>query len=209
MTNPATDRQDMEQLQRAALALKRMRARIDALEREKTEPLAIIGLGCRLPGRDGNICGPDDFWRLLHSGEDAIGEVPPERWDSAAYYDPDPAAPGKIYTRWGGFLRDIDQFDAGLFGVAPREAASIDPQQRLLLEVAWEALEHAGQAPDMLKQTRTGIFIGIGIGDYGAMQLRPDQRAAIDAYTGTGSGFCFASGRLAYLLGTQGPSLSV
>ncbi|HEY0603184.1 MAG TPA: beta-ketoacyl synthase N-terminal-like domain-containing protein, partial [Herpetosiphonaceae bacterium] len=209
MTDTVQDRQQLDHLQRAALALKRLRARLDAIEYARTEPIAIIGMGCRLPGTTANVCGPEEFWQLLRTGGDAISEVPSDRWDVDRYYDANPDAPGKIYTRWGGFLRDIDRFDAQLFGIAPREAMSLDPQQRLLLEVVWEALEHAGQAPDGLKKTSTGTFIGIGIGDYANMQTRPEHVSTIDAYTGTGTGFCFASGRLSYILGTNGPSLSV
>lgn len=209
MTKPPEDYEQLDHLQRAALALKRMRAKLDTLERAKTEPIAIIGMGCRLPGVADNICGPEAFWSLLHAGGDAISEIPAERWDVDSYYDPDPNVPAKMHTRWGGFLRDIDSFDAHLFGIAPREAVSMDPQQRILLEVAWEALEHAGQAPDALKKTKTGVFVGIGIGDYAQMQMSPDNAPAIDAYTGTGNGFCFASGRLSYILGAQGPSLSI
>src|SRR6185436_16175831 len=120
-----------------------------------TEPIAIVGLGCRLPG----AASPEAFWELLHSGVDAIGEVPVERWDVDAWYDPDPEAPGKMYTRHGGFLNDIDRFDASFFRIAPREAVSLDPQQRLLLEVSWEALENAGQAPARLLGSRTGLYV--------------------------------------------------
>src|SRR5829696_8881079 len=101
------------------------------------EPIAIVGIGCRFPGAD----GPDEFWKLLHDGVDAITEVPPDRWNVDDLYDPDPAVPGKMITRWGGFLDGIDRFDREFFGISPREASGIDPQQRLLLEVTWEALE--------------------------------------------------------------------
>ena len=109
------------------------------------EPIAVVGIGCRFPG---SVTGPDSFWRLLVDGGDAISEVPADRWDADAFYDPDPLAPGRMTTNWGGFVPDVAGFDADFFGITPREAEAMDPQQRLLLEVAWEALEHAGIPPD-------------------------------------------------------------
>jgi acyl transferase domain-containing protein len=126
------------------------------------EPIAIIGVGCRFPGAK----NPEAFWQLLCNGVDAITEVPADRWDIDALYDPNPGSSGKMNTRWGGFLEQVDQFDAQFFGIAPREAVYIDPQQRLLLEVAWEALENAGQVVEQLAHTSTGVFIGIGNYDY-------------------------------------------
>src|SRR3970282_1918196 len=114
-------------LRQAVLALQKVRAELDAVERARTEPIAIVGIGCRFPG------GADDpaaFWRLLHDGVDAITDVPPTRWDVNAFYTPDPAAPGKMTTRWGGFLAEVDQFDAAFFGIAPRAAVHLDPQHR-------------------------------------------------------------------------------
>src|SRR4051794_36630691 len=118
------------------------------------EPLAIVGIGCRLPGAD---C-PDALWKLLAEGGDAIREVPRERWDADAYYDPDPATPGHIATRWGGFLSDVDRFDAAFFGIMPREAAHLDPQQRLLLETAWHAFEDAGLPRERLSGRPLGVY---------------------------------------------------
>jgi acyl transferase domain-containing protein len=147
---------DLTALQNAVLTLKKTRAKLEALERERTEPIAILGMGCRFP------CGassPQAFWKLLQNGVDAITEVPANRWDIDAYFDPDANTPGKMYTRWGGFLDDIDAFDPAFFGISPREAASMDPQQRLVLEVSWEALENAGLAPDRLMGSATGVFL--------------------------------------------------
>ena len=152
--------------------------------------------------------GPEAFWELLRKGSDAIGEVPSERWDSAAYYDPDPDVPGRISTRWGGFLSQIDCFDAAFFGIAGREAISMDPQQRLLLEVCWEALENAGYSPRGLKGTQTGVFIGIGSTDYHRILLERGENA-IDAYLASGSSPAIAAGRISYTLGLHGPSLAV
>ena len=167
------------------------------------EPIAIIGLGCRLPG------APDvpAFWELLHGGIDAITEVPPDRWDSNVFYDPTPATPGKMDTRWGGFLEQIDKFDSDFFSIAPREAERMDPQQRLLLEVAWEALEDAGLAPDQLAGSQTGVFVGISSSDYYMSQFR--DPVSNDAYTGTGNAFSVAANRISYLLDLQGPSMAV
>ncbi len=207
--DPAAHVEQLTPLQRAALVIKQLRARLDAVEQARIEPIAIIGMGCRFPGIEGDSVDAESFWNLLQSGGDAITEVPASRWSVADYYAADPDVPGKMYARWGGFLKQIDTFDAQFFGISPREATSMDPQQRLVLEVGWEALENAGQAPDRLGDITTGMFIGIGIGDYATIQTRAGQAAHIDAYLGTGTGFCFASGRLSYILGAQGPSLSV
>jgi myxalamid-type polyketide synthase MxaB len=199
----------LEQLsssQRLLLALKEARAKLEAVERSKSEPIAIIGMSCRFPGGAND---PEAFWRLLRDGVDAITEVPPQRWDIDSYYDPDPDASGKIYTRFGGFLEQVDQFDPQFFGISPREAESLDPQQRLLLEVSWEALENAGVAANQLAGSRTGIFVGIGQNDYAQLHLNSGEPTRINAYDGTGNGFCFASGRLSYVLGLHGPSMAV
>jgi len=131
------------------------------------EPLAIIGIGCRFPGAN----NPAEFWRLLREGLDAIGPVPPSRWDVERFYDPDPKKPDKTNSRWGGFVEKIDEFDPQFFGIAPREVDSMDPQQRLILEVAWEALEDGGMVPEQLAGTATGVFVGIGTHDYSIMLL--------------------------------------
>lgn len=167
-------------------------------------PVAIVGIGCRFPG---GVSGPDSFWRLLLDSVDAIAEIPPDRMDAAAYYDPRPASPGKMNTRWGGFLENIDRFDAAFFGISPREAERMDPQQRLLMEVAWEALEDAGQPADRLVGSLTGVFIGLWLNDYeGRLFADPD---GVDFYMSTGTGRYSASGRLSYTLGLEGPSLTI
>lgn len=173
------------------------------LDTEK-EPIAITGIGCRFPGAN----GPKAFWQLLQDGVDAITEVPGERFDINAFYDPRPGTPGKIVTRCGGFLERIDEFDPYFFGIAPREAALMDPQQRLLLEVGWEALEDAGQRLDTLAGSRTGVFIGAVTANY--WDLRSRNPAGLDIYTTTGSGArSVLSGRLSYAFGLQGPSIVV
>ena len=168
------------------------------------EPIAIVGMGCRFPG---GVQSVDDFWDLLDEGRDAITEIPAERWDIDAWYDPDPDAPGKMYTRWGGFVPDIDQFDADFFEISPREAMSLDPQQRLLLEVAWEALEHAGQTRKGLMDSATGVYVGVCSTEYQAHVVgRPED---IDAYAGTGTAHSTSVGRLSYWLGLRGPNVPV
>jgi acyl transferase domain-containing protein len=148
----------MSSQERILSALKEAREKLEAVERDKSEPIAIIGMGCRFPG---GADSPEAFWQVLRNGADAMTEVPPDRWDIDAYYDPDPEVPGKMYTREGGFLSQIDQFDPQFFRISPREAVSLDPQQRLLLEVVWEALENDGQSADRLRGSRTGLFMGL------------------------------------------------
>ena len=206
MTRTPEITDELTPLQRAVYALQKMRAKLDAIERSRTEPIAIIGMGCRFPG---GVHDPEAFWSLLRGGVDAVTEFPRDRWDIDAYYDPNPEALGKMYTRWGGFLRSVDEFDPQFFGISPKETESLDPQQRLLLTVAWEALENAGQAPKQLAGSRAGIFVGIGQMDYARLQLNAGDPARISSYDGTGNGFCFAAGRLSYVLGLQGPNLAI
>jgi myxalamid-type polyketide synthase MxaD len=177
--------------------------RADPRREATTEPIAIIGIGCRFPGAH----GAQAFWHLLRAGVDAITEVPAERFNLHAFYDPDPATPGKINTRWGGFLDQVDQFDPHFFGISPREALRMDPQQRLLLEVTWEALEDAGQAPEHLTGSRTGVFIGISTNDYSRIQF--SDLSCIDAYAGTGNAMSIAANRISYLFDFRGPSIAI
>ena len=167
--------------------------------------IAVIGMACRLPGAD----SPESFWKLLETGTDAITEVPAERWDIDAFYDPDPTVLGKMSTRWGGFIRGVDQFDPAFFGISPREAAQMDPQQRILLQVSWEALENAGQNPDALAESATGVFLGIGAGDYASLQTRYGTYEDVSAYSGTGNAASATGGRLSYFYGFQGPNVSI
>jgi acyl transferase domain-containing protein len=190
---------------RLALLAAELNARLERHEQRRADPIAVVGIGCRFPGGANT---PDSFWRLLIDGRDAIGEVPPDRWDINALYNPDPAATGKMNTRWGGFLDGVDRFDPEFFGISPREAASMDPQQRVLLEVTWEAVENAGLCPERLVGSQTGVFVGICNSDYLLRQFRTG-RDSIDAYLATGNAHSVASGRISYLLGLQGPSLSV
>lgn len=201
MSSPTTS-----PLKRALRAIDDLQARLREAERGHREPLAVIGIGCRLPG---GVDGPEAFWDLLTDGVDAVREVPGDRWDADALYDPDPEAPGKAYTRWGGFIEKVDEFDPQLFGISPREARDMDPQQRLLLEVSWEALENAAVAPDRLEGSRTGMFIGVCSGDYQRLSPFTHDPCQINAYSASGIAHSVVSGRLAYTLGLQGPAISV
>ncbi|MCB9761282.1 MAG: SDR family NAD(P)-dependent oxidoreductase [Alphaproteobacteria bacterium] len=174
----------------------------EAVERW-AQPIAIVGLGCRFPGAP----DPDAYWSLLEGGVDAISEVPADRWDIDALYDPDPQAPGKMSTRWGGFIDQVDQFDPRFFNTSPREARRMDPQQRLMMEVAWEALQDAGLPPRALAGSRTGVFVGIASHDYADLQA--SRPAMADAYVGTGSALSIAANRLSYFLDLRGPSMAV
>ena len=168
------------------------------------EPVAVVGIGCRFPG---DVFGPQSFWRLLTGRVDAISEVPADRWDADAFYDPDPSVPGRMTTKWGGFVSDVAGFDAEFFGITPHEAKAMDPQHRMLLEVTWEALEHAGIPADSLGGTRTGVIMGMASSDYTIVNI--ERRAEIDAYLSTGNPHNTAVGRISYLLGLQGPSVAV
>ncbi len=173
--------------------------------REK-EPIAIIGMGCRFPG---GVNNPEAFWNLMRDGIDAITEVPEDRWNVRAFYDLEPGKPGKTHMRWGGFLEDIDKFDAQFFRISPREAALMDPQQRLLLETAWEALEDAGQIPQSLAGSNTGVFIGLYIHDYQRIQLDTSARNLITAQTNTGAAMSIAANRISYVFDFHGPSIAL
>ena len=193
-------------LKKAFLALEEMQTKLQQVEDSQTEPIAIIGMGCRFPGGANN---PEAFWELLRNGVDAIREVPENRWDIDAYYDRDPETPGKTYVRSAGFLEtEVDRFDAHFFGISPREAVRIDPQQRILLEVSWEAIENAGIDPSSLMKSKTGVFIGINASDYAQMQLE-DNATNLNAYSFTGTTSSVAAGRLSYVLGLQGPNLAI
>jgi mycolipanoate synthase len=167
-------------------------------------PVAVIGMACRLPG---GIDSPRLLWEALLRGDDLVGEIPADRWDADAYYDPEPGVPGRSITRWGAFLDDVGGFDCDFFGMTEREATAVDPQHRLLLETSWDAFEHAGLDPSTLANTQTGVFVGLTHGDYEL--LSADIGAAEGPYGFSGTSNSFASGRVSYALGLHGPALTV
>lgn len=173
------------------------------LSKDIPEPIAIIGIGCRFPGAP----NPQAFWKLLRDGMEAVGEVPTDRWDVNALYDSDPASPGKIISRRGGFINNVDQFDWRAFRIPPREAKYMDPQHRLLLEVAWEALEDAGLPLEEVAGSRTGVFMGIMWNDY--LRLQSRDLSQLNGYAVTGNAFAFAPNRISYTFDLRGPSVAV
>jgi acyl transferase domain-containing protein/SAM-dependent methyltransferase len=206
MSGTGAGEAQLSPIKRALLEIRELRSKLAESENSMKEPIAVIGVGLRFPGGANT---PESFWRLLREGVDAITEVPRDRWDVNAFYDPDPDAPGKMSTRWGGFLEDIDKCDPEFFRISPREAMTMDPQQRLLLEVVWEALENAGHAPSDLFDSQTGVFVGIATFDYFQEQLQNLDPKYIDPYFATGGIHSVASGRISYVLGLRGPSISL
>ncbi len=168
------------------------------------EPLAIVGIGCRFPGRANS---PESFWNLLIEGKSGIQEVPDDRWDVDRYYHPDSSVPIKMITKWGGFIEDVDKFDASFFGISPREAQRMDPQQRWLLELTWEAFEDAGEKPINWRGSATGVYVGISSNEYGSIQMMGESD--IDVHTNSGSTLSIASNRISYLYDLKGPSISI
>ncbi|MEU9092424.1 type I polyketide synthase [Streptomyces sp. NPDC048428] len=188
----------------AARIVARLRERIEKLERTRSEPVALIGIGCRLPG---GVRSMEDYWDLLSGGVDAITPIPASRWDAQSFYDPDPEAPGRMRMQYGAFVDGVDEFDPYFFGISPREASRMDPQQRLFLEVAWEALDRAGLSREALAGTATGVFVGVNSADY--LQLQVADPSWADTYTITGGTNSLIANRLSYLLDLSGPSLTV
>ena len=197
---------DRSALERALVAIRQLRARLSAVEAAGSEPIAIVGAGCRFPPDIEDAAG---FWALLAGGVDAVRPPPRSRPELAGGALPDPDAPERAFSREGAYLSSVDQFDAAFFGIAPREAAALDPQQRMLLETSYEALEDAGIRLDRIAGTAAGVFIGAGVEDYAQLGLRSAAPSATSAYAFTGSDLSLAAGRIAYSFGLQGPALVV
>lgn len=198
--------EELSPLKRALLAVEEMKSKLNKLQREQSEPIAVIGMSSRFPGAENNAA----YWELLKNGVDAISEIPKERWDIDQFFSSEPAKTGSIASRYGGFIdQSAQSFDASFFGISPREAIKMDPQQRLLLEVAWEALEHAALSPKQIAKSLTGVFVGICSNDYGLLQKENQGFEGLDAYFGSGNAASIAANRISYLLDLQGPSFSV
>jgi acyl transferase domain-containing protein/NADP-dependent 3-hydroxy acid dehydrogenase YdfG/aryl carrier-like protein len=198
---PGSDRRLLVEALRRIEQLNSAAAARDAAPRT-AEPIAVIGMGCRMPG---GVTDPEGFWELLRDGVDATGDFPASRADAAKLYDPDPEAPGKAYVIRGGFLDEVDRFEPGVFNISPREAVGMDPQQRMTLQVVWEALERAGYAPDSLEGSMTGVFIGVSTTDYVRARQEYGDIQDVDGYQLIGEP-SFVAGRVSYTFGLMGPS---
>ena len=165
------------------------------MEKKIREPVAIIGIGCRFPG---NVNTPEEYWKLIIEKGNALTDVPSDRWNTDELFAPDFNQAGKISVRQGGFIKDIDKFDASFFGISPMEASRMDPQQRMLLELSYEALENAGMTMKDMDGSRASVFIGISSHDYGDIQNSPVEQVNIGAHTNLGSALCIAANRISY-----------
>ena len=195
-------------LEEANAEIERLRAQLAASDGDVSsrEPIAVVGMGCRYPG---GVKSPDEFWELLSSGRDVLREIPNERWDVDAYFDPEMTVPGKMYVRQGYYLDDIDQFDPQFFGLSPREAESLDPQQRLVMEVSWETLEHAGIAPSKLRGGKTGVFVGQYWDDYSSQRIYATDNREIDRYAQLSGLRGLTAGRICHILDSHGPAIQL
>lgn len=175
-------------------------------QKSQAEPVAIVGMSCRFAGAQSLA----EYWNVINGGAAAVSEVPPDRWDLDELYDPTGTQSGKMFTKWGGFVDNIDQFDPQFFGIAPREAARMDPQQRMLLEVAWETMENSGIPADQLAGSKTAVYVGIGGTDYSKVPSQfADYYHHIDAHIGTGNALSIAANRISYIFDLHGPSAAV
>ena len=206
MNQNSSQIEQMSPLQRSFLVIEKLKSKLNKLEYAQSEPIAIIGMSCRFPGQAND---PEKFWQLLARGGDGVSEIPRDRWDVDNYYDQNPNSPGKMYTKFGGFLEGIDKFDPLFFRISPKEALSIDPQHRLLLEVTWEALENAGNIPERLSGSLTGVFVGITLNDYGKIVKQGKPSKNLEPYGVTGLPLNAAAGRISYTFGFTGPCMSI
>ena len=199
--------QSAEAMKKLYVEYKKAQDKLQQLQQQRTEPLAIIGASCRFPGGANDL---QQFWQVLSDGINTITPVDPKRWDASHYYAADQKAAGKMYTTHGGYLQlALDQFDHQFFAVSPKEAKALDPQQRLLLEVSWEAMEVAALDPHQLKGSATSVFIGMSSDDYAHAHLKSGDPTTIDAYSMTGATHSTAAGRLSYTFGFEGPAVTV
>lgn len=200
---PGSSSEELSPLQRAALIIKDLQSKLETSRQAINEPIAIVGMSCRFP-ESKNL---NEYWSLLVEGRNAVKETPQERWDLEQWYDPNPAVDGKISTKYGGYIDDVDAFDASFFGIPASEARRMDPGQRIMLQQVWHALEHAGIPALSLRGSDTGFFVGMSQNDYGSLQINGASED-ITTYSGTGNGYCFASGRISYQYGFQGPTMT-
>ncbi|WP_439654614.1 beta-ketoacyl synthase N-terminal-like domain-containing protein, partial [Streptomyces hokutonensis] len=195
----------MEALRASLLENERLARENQRITAATAEPIAIVGMGCRLPGGVGS---PEELWRLVSEEREGLVDFPADRgWDLDNLFDPDPGKPGKSYVSRGGFLEEAGDFDAGFFGISPREALAMDPQQRLMLEVSWEALERAGLAPTSLKGQDVGVFSGVMYHDYASKLDQAPE--GLEGFLGTGNSGSVVTGRVSYALGLEGPAVTV